>query len=117
MLESKRIWTLNPKLNIQIKPIPKGLREPGRRGDRKTVRVKDDGGCQEYHAFITFMIKAHMNSPRERVAACSWPGWVWTMSLCLYYGFKLSDFLRLLSVFSSICLFCPILMHMGIFSL
>jgi hypothetical protein len=43
---------LSTKWDVTIISIPSGLREPCRRGDRKIVRAREDGGQQGNRTFL-----------------------------------------------------------------
>ena len=47
MCRVRDLRTSNPKWDVSIKPLPSRLRDPCRRGGRKTVRVRGGGELTE----------------------------------------------------------------------
>jgi hypothetical protein len=64
MCRKRDLGTLSHKQDVSFK-IP-FLRAPARRGGRKSVKAKGDGGHQENKALYINSINAHLNSQRLR---------------------------------------------------
>ena len=79
--ENERFWNTKTKWEVSIKSLTQEVREPLKRGGKKSVRARGDGGHQDNNTFCSNMSKAHVNS--ETKAACIGPTCVFTRSSVL----------------------------------